>query len=273
MRFRIAARPCGGAGSPASPSCQRLTLYAKNCLPQIIPANASRRTRASSAEQAAGRDRGVEGIGLRLPERQDLLRIDRRRDGLVVGEPLLEAEHELHSLPRRDIGPVPPRGLGPGVLRVDGRCAGDHVVVDPVLGVPRDRVGAPDPGLVGRVVAEQRLGCRSVRGWMGVQPVAAQTRVLGHDVPRRRGSGAVCPPTSPPVQVSRNHRRRQDVDRAGLGAVVGHRHPHHDVLGAGLGVLDLHGEEPVLARTPRCRAARTPPRPCPGRGSRRAGCW
>ena len=249
VRFRIAARPCGGAGSPASPSCQRLTLYAKNCLPQIIPANASRRTRASSRCAGSGRDRRVEGIGLRLPERQDLLRIDRGRDGLVVGEPLLEAEHELHGLAGGDVGPVPPRGLGPGVLGVDGRRAGDHVVVDPVLGVARDRVAAPDPGLVGRVVAEQWFGCDLVGDGMGVQPVSTESRMLGNDVPvaQAQVGSALDLAAGPGVA---EPQRRQDVDRADLGAVVGHRHPHHDVLGAGLGVLDLHGEEPVLLEHP-----------------------
>ena len=49
------------------------------------------------------------------------------------------------------------RRLGAGPGRIDGRRAGDDVVVDPVLGIRRP-VAAPQAVHVGLVVAEQRLG-------------------------------------------------------------------------------------------------------------------
>ena len=191
----------------------------------------------------------VEGVGLRLPARHDLLRIDRGRDGLVIGEPLLEAQHELHGLPGGDVDPVPPRRLGPLALGVDGRRAGDDVVVDPVLGVARDRVRTPDARLVGRVVAEEGFRGRPPGRTLGVQPVPTEARVLGDDAPvtQAQARSTLDLAAGPGVAEPQG---RQDMDRPALGAVVRDSHPHDDVLRTSLRVLDLHGEEPVVVEHP-----------------------
>src|SRR5215470_11471430 len=83
---------------------------------------------------------------------------------------------------------VPVGALGAGTLRVDGVRAGDHVVVDAVLRVWRDRRPPEQPGHVGLVLAEQHVGHAAVGPAAGDQLERPEERVLDshRGIARRR---------------------------------------------------------------------------------------
>ncbi len=119
---------------------------------------------------------GIELIGLGLALGHHLIEVltqcGRRlgRGAPTPGCGRSQPEPQLGGLPGRHGDLVPERALGPGADGVDRGRAVDHVVVDAVLGIGRDRFGAVQPGQVGLVLTEQQLragpnATGSRRGW------------------------------------------------------------------------------------------------------------
>ncbi len=133
-----------------------------------------------------------------------------------------------------------------------------------------------EPVHVGLVVAEQQSRRRA-------RPRAASPAATGAWRRPRRRTAPAAPaggPRSPRPGVARPKLRQQRRASAASGPRLIALHPHQDVVGAGLGVLDEHVEVAALRRTRRCRAARIPagpgraarsPRPARSRGTPRAG--
>ena len=157
-----------------------------------------------------------------------------------------EPEPELGGLPGRHGDLVPERALGPDPGRVDRGRAVDHVVVDAVLGVGRDRVGAIQPGQVGLVLAEQQLRAGAAGGGRGYQLQGARERVVDGDRPVAGGPqgrpGLVVTPGPGVAEPGGG----QHVDGFGLRAGVGDLDGHQQVIRAGLGVVHLGDPVPVV---------------------------
>jgi hypothetical protein len=133
------------------------------------------------------------------------------------------------------------RGLGPHLVRVHGRGAVHHVVVDPVLGERRTAGSTPQPLGVRLVVAEQhpRVAVR-----LEAQP--AQAAVPGHQ------PVTLTADRRPPVLTGQAPRPRvpepqggQQVERGLLRAGIGDPDPDQQVLRACLRVVDLDHPVPV----------------------------
>ena len=90
-----------------------------------------------------------------------------------------EPHPQLDAIARRDHEAIPARHLRALPRRVDGRIAGDDVVVDAVLGVGRPRGRAVETRHVGLVLAEQEL--RRPAGGVAAraQPPAPELFLLG----------------------------------------------------------------------------------------------
>ena len=150
-----------------------------------------------------------------------------------------QPQPQFGGLARRDRQPVPEGALGAPLIGVDGGRAADHVVVDAVLGVRRDRRRAVQPRRVGLVLAEQRHRARTVRARASEQLQGAEERVLDGD--RRTACsgqhrlGRVHVP-GPGVAEPRG---RQHVQGVGFRAGVGDLDGHQDIGGTGLGVVHL----------------------------------
>ena len=158
-----------------------------------------------------------------------------------------QPQPQLDGLARRDGHPVPERALGPGLLGVDGGRAVDDVVVDAVLGVGGDRVGAVQPGRVGLVLAEQQLWLGTVGAGRSDELHGAEDGVLDGDRCLPRGpqgrlrlAGIRIP--GPGVAEPGGG---QHVDGLGLRALVGELDGHQQVVRAGLGVVHLGDPVPV----------------------------
>ena len=108
-------------------------------------------------------------------------RLGRRAATPGCGRP--QPEPQLGGLPGRHGDLVPERAFGPGADGVDRGRAVDHVVVDAVLGIGRDRFGAVQPGQVGLVLAEQQLRVGTVGASRGDELQGAQERVVDGDGP------------------------------------------------------------------------------------------
>ena len=202
-------------------------------------------------EVSAGREGAVELVGVPLASRDRLGEGRRRprrggaRGARHGGLRAVEAEPELRTPAAGDGDSVPPGGLRPGRLRVHGRRAGDHVVVDAVLREWRDRRVSVEPGRVRLVVAEERLG-RAARAGRGLQAVAVETRVVDrHRVAIEVQRGDVGGPVPAPGVAEPE--RRQDVQRRLVGTVVLDVDLDQDLGRRCLGVGDLHDPEaPVV---------------------------
>ena len=166
-----------------------------------------------------------------------------------------QAQPQLGRGARRHGHLIPERALGTAVARVDRGRAADHVVVDAVLGVRRDRLRAEEPGQVGLVLAEQRGRQGAVRPGardefqIGAERVADADRgrtgrgvlVRGEDRPGR--SGLPGPGVAEP-------RGRQHVQGRRLRARVSHLNRHQDVVRVSLRVVHLDDPVPVLVERP-----------------------
>ena len=122
----------------------------------------------------------------------------------------------------------------------------DHVVVDAVLGIGRDRCGAIQPGQVGLVLAEQELRAGTVRCGGGDEFQGAQERVVDGDRLVAGGlqgrPGLVVTPGPGVAEPGGG----QHVDGFGLRAGVGDLDGHQQVIRAGLGVVHFGDPVPVV---------------------------
>ena len=151
---------------------------------------------------------------------------------------------------------VPEGALGAGLRRVDGGRPVDHVVVDAVLRVRRDRWRCRTAARCSSRSRRTAPPAPRRRGRSGEQLERAEERVLdpGRRVARRRHRRPG-PPTSQD-QVLRNQAVGSTCRVSASGPGVGHRDRHQQVIGAGLGVVHLDDPVPVSRRRPRCRPAR-----------------
>ena len=203
----------------------------------------------------AGRgELGVELVRLGLPLRHYLAelgteRVVRLPAGRFGGRRPQPQPH-LGRLAGLDRQLVPERALGAGALGIDGGRPADHVVVDAVLRIRRERRGAEQPLVVGLVLAEQRGRDRPVRPGAGQQLQRAGERMIDTD---RRVTHR------PQLRLRRVHipgpgvaepRGRQHVQGGRLRSGVGHLHGHQQVIGAGLGVVHLGDPVPVVVERP-----------------------
>ena len=202
---------------------------------------------------AGRRQLGVELISLGAPLGHHLIEVlaerGRRADcGLarpVSGRP--QPEPQLDGLPGLHPDLVPERAFGPGAGRVDRGRATDHVVVDAILGIRRDRFGAIQPGQVGLVLAEQHLRVSAVGSSRADELQSARERMVDGDRPVTGGPqgwpGLTRVTPGPGVAEPGGG---QHVEGLGLRAGVGDLDRHQQVIRAGLGVMHLGDPVPVL---------------------------
>ncbi len=204
------------------------------------------RHRALGRGERGRDDGGVELVGLADAVGEDGVEAGAERVG---GRLLRGRQPQPHrgAAAGRQLEAVPRRRLRADGRRVDGALPpGDDAVVERVLDVRRP-VGFAEQALgVGLVVGEQQLGEAAVGPGPGDERDAAERRVVGLE-PARPGGGdrrpgrilVVVPPPAPGVA---EPQRRQQVQRRRVRAAVADRDADEDVVGRGLGVLDLHVE-------------------------------
>ena len=181
-------------------------------------------------------------------------------DGVeVLAEPVdarvgrREPQVDRDGLAGRDgVEAVPERALGAVALGVDRLGAAvDDALVDGVLGIHRlvgERLLAEEVLGVGLVVAEERR--RRARGGEHVAPEEAVGHLRGPEAARRPAVATDLVQLGDPVVEAPRPRvaqpdRRQDVQRGGLGPVVGRRDADADVVRTRLGVGHHDVEELV----------------------------
>ena len=188
------------------------------------------------------RDRGVELVGLGDPRREQAVDVV---DVLGTGgaQPELDDTGALGG----DLQLVEGCRLRPGAPRMDGIDPAAHdVLVKGVLDVRRGVGRPPQPLGVRLVLGEQQL-----RRAVATQLTATDVGVVDGDHRWRVADGphralvAAHPPRVAEPQ------RRQQVNGCHLGAAVGHRDAHLDVLRVALGVLHVDVDEAVVVECPR----------------------
>ena len=199
------------------------------------------------------RQLGVELVGLGLPLRHHLVEPGAERGGRFpalgcLGWP--QPQPQFGGLARLNGHLVPEGALGAGALRIDGRRSADHVVVDPVFRIRRDRLRTVQAPQIGLVLAEQGHRRRAVGAGVGEQLKRSEPRVLD---PGRRVAGGrhgrFGRVDLPGPRVAEPG-GRQHVQGVGVRARVGHRDLHQQVIGVGLGVVHLDDPVPVLIEDP-----------------------
>ena len=130
------------------------------------------------------RQLAVELVGLRPPLRHQLVEPGAERGGRCSAPRCLglpKPQPQFDRLPRLDGELVPERALSPGPLGVDGSRPVDHVVVDPVLRIRRDRLHTVQASQIGLVLAEQSHRRRAVRAGVGDELKLPERRMLDPD--------------------------------------------------------------------------------------------
>jgi hypothetical protein len=188
--------------------------------------------------ELAGNHLGVELVGFAPAAREHLLEGRAERPARQpIDAVIAETQPDHGSAAGRDPQRVVGGRLGADAGGIDRLVAAvDDEVVDAVLGVT-DGGRAEDARGIGLVVGEQqRLGAlavepaRAITRFLesnGVEPVGAQLRLGRVGVPR--------------PGVAKPYRGQQAQCRI-LGSAIGHRDPDQQVVGIGLGVLDLDVE-------------------------------
>ena len=208
---------------------------------------------ASSARRRVGRQLGVELVGLGPPAGDDLARSRRRGRPEPPALPpgAAGAAAARPSAPGSHRHQVPEGALGAGPLRVDGGRPADHMVVDPVLGIPGAGCQAVQP-------AHRSSRCHRTAGSGRSRPGPGPP--TSSSSPRNGWVIATC---APPVaassglgastsqdQVLRNQAVGSTWMVAASGPGVGDLDRHQEVVRVRLGVVDLDDPVAVVVEDP-----------------------